>query len=261
MRYHRASQKEKGDTNTMIPQVEVALDEIDTYIISEVLDVISSNHLKDKRFRFSDEQILRVMVLKEVKGLSLRDVVKELYSNEMYRRFCKLSNDIPSIETLSYRNSKMDFNSLIQKTVMLYELESGHNPKNVAVDSTVVKPCQNHRAKLQGKCHEYKDNNASWTKTTKNEWEYGYKAHIACDTQTSLVLNYSFATAKEHDSKHFRDLVDSISQTSYVFLDSAYDTENIYNMILEKTKAIPVIDINPRRGNKKLQIKMISSGG
>jgi hypothetical protein len=67
---------------------------------SIILDVISSDSLKDKRFKFSNEQILRIMVLKEIKGLSLRDVVKELYSNETYRKFCKISDEIPSIETL-----------------------------------------------------------------------------------------------------------------------------------------------------------------
>jgi len=41
----------------------------------------------------------------------------------------------------------------------------------------MVKPCQDHRTQLQRKNHKYKDKNASWTKTTKDKWEYGYKAH------------------------------------------------------------------------------------
>jgi len=48
-----------------------------------------------------------------------------------------------------------------------------------------------------------------------SQWEYGYKAHFSCDTETSLILKYSFATAKEHDSLHFKDLIDSISQSTY----------------------------------------------
>ncbi|PMP81709.1 MAG: hypothetical protein C0175_05025 [Caldisericum exile] len=95
------------------------------------------------------------------------------------------------------------------------------------------------------KQYKYTDKDASWTKATKDKWEYGYKAHISCDTETSLVLHYSFATAKEHDSLHFKDLTDSVSQSKYTLLDSAYDSEDIYNTILEKTSAIPVIDINP----------------
>ena len=176
----------------MVSQVEVALDTIDIYLISDILDVISSDSIKDNRFKFSDQQILRIMVLKEIKGLSLRDVVKELYSNELSRTFCKLSDEIPSIETLSYRTSQMDFNALIEKVIMLYELSTGHEIKSSAVDSTVVKPCKDHRAQLQRKQHKYTDKNASWTKTTKDKWEYGYKAHISCDTETSLVLNYLY---------------------------------------------------------------------
>ena len=48
----------------MVSQVEVALDTIDIYFISDILDVISSDSLKDNRFRFSDQQILRIMVQK-----------------------------------------------------------------------------------------------------------------------------------------------------------------------------------------------------
>jgi len=166
-------------------------------------------------------------------------IVKELHSNESYRKFCKISDKIPSIETLSYRTSQMDFNALIQKVILLYELNTGHKAKDVAIDSTMVKPCKDHRAQLQRKQHKYTDKHASWTKTTKHQWEYGYKAHFSCDTETSLILKYSFATAKEHDSMHFKDLIDSISQSTYILLDSAYDSEEIYNTIFEKTSTIP----------------------
>jgi len=121
-------------------------------------------------------QILRIMVLREIKRLSLRNVVKELYSNESYRKFCKISNKVPCIQTLSYRTSKMDYNALIQKVILLYELQTGHKPKDSAIDSTMIKPCQDYRAQLQRKNHKYTDKNASWTKTTKDKWEYGYKA-------------------------------------------------------------------------------------
>jgi len=181
----------------------------------------------------------------------LRGIVKELHSNEAYRKFCKISDKILSIGTLSYRTSQMDFNALIQKVILLYELNTGHKAKDVAIDSTMVKPCKDHRAQLQRKQHKYTDKHASWIKTTKHQWEYGYKAHFSCDTETSLILKYSFATAKEHDSLHFKDLIYSISQSTYILLDSAYDSEEIYNTIFEKTSAIPIIDINPRRGSSK----------
>jgi hypothetical protein len=74
----------------MVSQVEVALDTINIYLISDIIDLISSDSLKDKRFKFSDQQILRIMLLKEIKKLSLRGIVKELHSNESYRKFCKI---------------------------------------------------------------------------------------------------------------------------------------------------------------------------
>jgi len=68
----------------MVSQVEVALHTINIYLISDIIDLISSDSLKDKRFKFSDQQILTIMVLKEIKGLSLRGIVKELHSNEAW---------------------------------------------------------------------------------------------------------------------------------------------------------------------------------
>ena len=41
----------------MVSQVEVALDTINIYLISDIIDLISSDSLKDKRFKFSDEGI------------------------------------------------------------------------------------------------------------------------------------------------------------------------------------------------------------
>jgi len=38
----------------MVSQVEVNLDTINIYLISDIIDLIFSNSLKDKRFKFSD---------------------------------------------------------------------------------------------------------------------------------------------------------------------------------------------------------------
>jgi len=43
----------------------------------------------------------------------------------------------------------MDFNALIQKVILLYKLNTGHKAKDVAIDSTMVKSCKDHRAQLQ----------------------------------------------------------------------------------------------------------------
>jgi len=42
----------------------------------------------------------------------------------------------------------MDYNALIQKVILLYELQRDHKPKDSAIDSTMVKPCQDHRTQL-----------------------------------------------------------------------------------------------------------------
>ena len=73
-----------------------------------------------------------------------------------------------------------------------------------------------------------------------------------CDTETFLALKYLFATAKEHDSTHFKDLTDSVSRSEYILLDSVYDFydfEEIYNMIFERTSKILTVDVNSRRSS------------
>ncbi len=236
----------------MIAKLQADLDTIVASTLFDSISVMSPSDRTRSRGRnpkYSQEQILRILVLKEILHLSFRDVVRKLYLNDSYRKLCLLKRDsIPSASTLSYRQSLEDFHVLIQKTVMLYEMSS-RAPQFNAVDSTMVKPCLDHRARLQRKTGKYKDKNASWTKTTKDKWEYGYKAHISCDTESSMVLEYSFATAKEHDSTHFEDLVGSLRNSRYIFCDKAYDSKKVYDMILERTSAIPVVDVNPRRGS------------
>jgi len=95
----------------------------------------------------------------------------------------------------------------------------------------------------------------------KDKWKYGYKAHISCDTESSMVLEYSFSTAKEHDSTHFEDLVDSLRNSRYIFCDKAYASKKIYDMILERISAIPVVDVNPRRGSSDPSHKGSSISG
>ncbi|WP_036225886.1 transposase [Mesoaciditoga lauensis] len=248
----------------MLPQIQSLLDKVITKDVFDSISVIAANVNKSlkslsshsshrgRKMKYSNEQILRILVLKELLHISLRDMVKSLHFNDSYRKACMLEkHSIPSLATSSYRNARTDYNALIQKTIMLYELETSKRVELTTVDSTMVKPCLEHRAQLQRKRHKYTDKNASWTMTTKVKWEYGYKVHISCDNDSSMILKYSFATAKEHDSTHFKDVIDSLKTSRYFLLDKAYDSNEIYHLILNHTSAIPIIDINRRKDSSK----------
>ena len=253
----------------MLPQTQSLLDKVITKDVFDSISVIAANVNKSlkslsshsfhrgRKMKYSNEQILRILVLKELLHISLRDMVKSLHSNDSYRKACMLEKySAPSLATLSYRNARTDYNALIQRTIMLYELETSKRVELTTVDSTMVKPCLEHRAQLQRKRHKYTDKNASWTMTTKVKWGYGYKVHISCDNDSSMILKYSFATAKEHDSTYFKDVIDSLKTSRYVLLDKAYDSNEIYRLILNHTSAIPIIDIiNPRKGSSKPNTK------
>ncbi len=132
----------------MIAQLQADLDAIVASTLFDSISVMFPPDRKRSRGRnpkYSQEQILRILVLKEILHLSFRDVVRKLYLNDSYRELCLLKRDsIPSASTLSYRQSLEDFHVLIQKTVMLCEM-SGRSPQFNAVDSTMVKLCLDHR--------------------------------------------------------------------------------------------------------------------
>ena len=43
-------------------------------------------------------------------------------------------------------------------------------------------------------------------------------------------------------------LIDSVRDYSYVMMDAAYDSSDIYEYIFENTQCSPIIDTNRRRG-------------
>ncbi len=93
----------------MIAQLQADLDAIVASILFDSISVMSPSDRKRSRGRnpkYSQEQILRILVLKEILHLSFRDVVRKLYLNDSYRELCLLKRDsIPSASTLSYRQS------------------------------------------------------------------------------------------------------------------------------------------------------------
>jgi len=60
----------------MVSQVEVALDTINIYLISDIIDLISSDSLKDKRFKFS------IMTLK---GWTSYKNLYQIDQNQLFR--------------------------------------------------------------------------------------------------------------------------------------------------------------------------------
>ena len=111
----------------------------------------------------------------------------------------------------------------------------------------MTKTCKAHTAQRRRRTGKYKDPQSSWTKTTKG-WEYGRKVHMSLDAQNLLIQDWMTTTAAVHDSTVAKAQIDSGQGYKYFLADSAYDSQQVYRYIFDRSSMIPVIDTNKRKG-------------
>ena len=124
------------------------------------------------------------------------------------------------------------------------------------------KSCKGSTAQRRRKRGKYKDQGASWTKTNKG-WQYGRKVHISLDLGNKLIIDWIITGGSTHDSKVAPKMADTCKGFKYILADSAYDSNQFYGYIFEKTSLIPVIDTNRRRGldtEKQKQFRWLAIG-
>ena len=61
------------------------------------------------------------------------------------------------------------------------------------------------------------------------------------------MIDWIVTMGNMHDSRVLHYMVDSVSDFSYIFADSAYHASNIYDYMFDNTHALPGIDANKRR--------------
>ncbi|WP_443367647.1 transposase [Cuniculiplasma sp. SKW4] len=119
--------------------------------------------------------------------------------------------------------------------------------ENAAIDSFIVKTCKDSTAQKIGKSCKYKDPDSSWDYVTKG-FQYGRKAHVSQDTDSTAILEWNITTASIHYITVTIEMIDSVRHHEYIIMDAAYDSSHIYGYVFENTHALLVIDKNKRRG-------------
>ena len=119
--------------------------------------------------------------------------------------------------------------------------------ENAAIDSFIVKTCKQSTARRRRIYGNYKDQQSSWGFSTKG-WEYGRKVSISLGIDSTAIVEWETTTASIYDKNIAFPLIDSVRDYSYVMMDAAYDSSDIYEYIFENTQCSPVIDANKRRG-------------
>jgi hypothetical protein len=185
-------------------------------------NIVSPDH---RRRKYSDRQILKILILLQIFDISYRSSGIFLINHEEYLRMIDLKK-IPSFQTLSRRSRSMDLHAMNRSITFLHSMK-----ECAAIDSFMIHTCKYSTAMRRKYWGNYKDPGSGWSKTTKG-WSYGRKCHMTLDI----------------DSRVSHEMVDSVRDFSYILGDSAYDTSDIYDYVFKNTHSIPIIDTNKRRG-------------
>lgn len=169
-----------------------------------------------------------------------RDLIRKMRIFPQIRKACKLRRT-PSNSTLSRVRNRINlsevFYSLVKKTKEL-GLSKGFI---LSIDSTQFK------AYLKGD----KEAKVGYC-AAKDEFIFGYKAHIVTDAESELPVAVVITPANEHDSKQFFPLIKRIwknftYEIRKILADSGYDSAKIRNF-LRKIGVDDIIDRNKRNG-------------
>ena len=191
--------------------------------IMELIDnIVSPDH---RRRKYSDKQILKILILLQISDISYRSSGIFLTNHEEYLMMIGLK-EIPSFQTLSRRAQSMDLHAMNRSITFLHSMK-----ECAAIDSFMIHTCKYSTAMRRKYWGNYKDPGSGWSKTTKG-WSYGRKCHMTLDI----------------DSRVSHEMVDSVRDFSYILGDSDYDTSDIYDYVFKNTHSIPIIDTNKRRG-------------
>ncbi|MCC7004669.1 IS5 family transposase [Candidatus Nomurabacteria bacterium] len=78
-----------------------------------------------------------------------------------------------------------------------------------------------------------KDVDAKWTKKNNKSY-FGYKHHVVVDAKSKIIEDYEVTVASVHDSVTAPELLERLKEGSEVSADSAYNSDNIKDVIKEK---------------------------
>ena len=78
-----------------------------------------------------------------------------------------------------------------------------------------------------------KDTDARWTKKHYDDF-YGYKNHIDADVKHKIIREYEVTSANVHDSQVVEDILDPKNTLQALWADSAYDSEELDNMLKKR---------------------------
>jgi transposase len=189
------------------------------------------------------KSMLRAFMVMTFKGFSERGLEIFLRHYPFWSRLCGFKGNPPCHASFSNFKRRIGEDTLkeVMRGLVDKLVESGSiNLVTVAVDSSTLDAA-------------LKDREAAWGYTWEGPF-YGYKVHFVCCTDSELPVSLAVTPGNVHDSTQCIPLIRDarkINRTiSYMVADTAYDSLEIYETLMEKYHIISVVPFNPRNGEK-----------
>lgn len=239
-------------------KLELILSQIDVSKLSSVLG--KPSHSKGANGYNASSLIYALLAMQILKVKKVNALVVMLKENPVLRYNCgfEVLSKVPSESTFSRFLNKLAscseletlFHEMVIKAKNLGIVDGDH----ISIDSTKL---DSYEASKPKKDIVDDGTNPNWgmkrdTNGNNIRW-FGWKLHIICDSKSELPLDILVTPASIYDGTVAISMIDSFLKTyknffkpSYYAMDSGYDFEYIYEDIIKKYKAIPVIAYNPR---------------
>ncbi|MGM0446511.1 MAG: transposase [Bacillota bacterium] len=203
---------------------------------------------------YNIKPIIRAFLAQRLENIPTRAaLVRRLNSDPVFNYICGFGfyKRVPSEATLSRYFKKLSEANELD----LLDLES------IAIDASKLKSYE--RAKPKSQIDKENLDTPDWgakldSFKNKTTW-YGWKVHLAVDTESELPLAITVTPANEADSNQALSLVQMVSevitgincgQTKYWVMDSGYDFTYIYESILFDYNSQAIIPINKRNAKQ-----------
>jgi len=185
--------------------------------IEEIITKTKQNNSPAGRRTFDLLVIVKCFILQSIYDLSDPRLEEEIADRRSFQIFLGLnsSDSIPD-ETTICRYREL-FASLELDKELFYEFNKQLTELNFIVGKGTIVDATIKQA--QAKPSSNRDKDADFTKK-RGKTYYGYKGHIAIDSETEVIKKVEFSSAKIHDSNMFNSLIDETEQV--VLADKGY---------------------------------------
>jgi len=185
--------------------------------IEEIIAKTKQNNSPAGRRTFDLRVIVKCFLLQSIYNLSDPRLEEEIADRRSFQIFLDLNSadSIPD-ETTICRYREL-FSSLKLDKKLFYEFNKQLSQQNFIIGKGTIVDATIKQAQAKPKSN--RDNDADFTKKTGKTY-YGYKGHIAIDSETKVIKKVEFTSASIHDSNMFDNLVDQTEQV--VLADKGY---------------------------------------